>query len=406
VTRDDPPSIGAYEVPLLTLSVTMLDLPATTYGTAGDSVPYTISGHNLTAPTVVITAPAGVQLSTDNSHWSASLTLNTSNGTLAPTTIDVRLGATATAPGVSGVAISNASAGLPEQDVAVSGTVNPAMPVLAVKPVTITSGTALANSQLSGTATWTVGGQPVTVAGSFKYTSALGTVLNLGKGQSEAVTFTPKDGTDYTTASTTVIVNVNAPPTLAVPAARTAFEDVASAIKGLRVGDRAGDRLTVRLRVRHGTLRLGKTAGLSVSGNGRGTVTLSGGSAKLNAALATLSYRGGLNYSGRDTLWVAVSDGSLSAGGRVAITVKSAAQQAAALRARVTALQTAGVLNPSLSLLLAATLDLQGNATDVARVNEFLQGVRMLRGLGILNAAQTEALLGPGGVLLLSVTRR
>ena len=48
-------------------------------------------------------------------------------------------------------------------------TVVPATPTVSVNPVNITYGTALSNSQLSGTATWTVGGSPVTVAGTFTY---------------------------------------------------------------------------------------------------------------------------------------------------------------------------------------------------------------------------------------------
>ncbi len=78
-----------------------------------------------------------------------------------------------------------------------------------VNTVNITYGTALDNTQLSGTATFTVGGTPVTVDGTFTYTSAAGSVLNAAtNGQSEAVTFTPNDTTDYTPASGTVIVNV------------------------------------------------------------------------------------------------------------------------------------------------------------------------------------------------------
>ena len=83
-----------------------------------------------------------------------------------------------------------------------------ATPTASVNPVNITYGTALSNTQLSGTATWTVGGNPVTVTGTFTYTTAAGTVLGAGTGQSEAVTFTPSDSTDYTTASTTVTINV------------------------------------------------------------------------------------------------------------------------------------------------------------------------------------------------------
>ena len=46
-------------------------------------------------------------------------------------------------------------------------------------------------------------GSTVTVPGTFTYTSAAGTVLGAGNGQTQAVTFTPTDTTDYTTASST-----------------------------------------------------------------------------------------------------------------------------------------------------------------------------------------------------------
>src|SRR5262249_13199459 len=52
---------------------------------------------------------------------------------------------------------------------------------------------------------------PVAVRGPFPFTRAAGTVLKPGDGQSEAVTFTPDDGSDYTAVSTTVAVNVASP---------------------------------------------------------------------------------------------------------------------------------------------------------------------------------------------------
>ncbi len=77
-----------------------------------------------------------------------------------------------------------------------------------VDPVNITYGTALENSQLNGVQTATSMGSIIAIAGTFTYTSAAGTVLGAGNGQSEAVTFTPTDTTDYSASSTTVIVNV------------------------------------------------------------------------------------------------------------------------------------------------------------------------------------------------------
>ncbi len=74
---------------------------------------------------------------------------------------------------------------------------------LSVNAVNFTYGTALANSQLAGTAS-----AIVSVAGTFTYTSAAGSVLNAGSGQVEAVTFTPSNTAAYTTTATTVTVNV------------------------------------------------------------------------------------------------------------------------------------------------------------------------------------------------------
>jgi hypothetical protein len=86
--------------------------------------------------------------------------------------------------------------------------VGQATPTVTINPVNIIYGTALANSQLSGTVTFTVDGNTVPVVGTFTYTSAAGSQLNIGNGQTEAVTFTPNDTTDYTTVSSSVTVNV------------------------------------------------------------------------------------------------------------------------------------------------------------------------------------------------------
>jgi len=66
-------------------------------------------------------------------------------------------------------------------------------------PADITYGTALSSTQLDATAS---------VPGNFTYTPAAGTVLDAGTNQSISVTFTPTDTTDYTTAATTVSINV------------------------------------------------------------------------------------------------------------------------------------------------------------------------------------------------------
>ena len=219
---------------------------------------------------------------------------------------------------------------------------------------------------------------------------------------------TDQGGLSFERSFTITVTDVNEAPTATVPGPLTAFEDVDQALTGVVVGDPEGDALTVTLGVTNGTLTLGSTAGLTVSGNGSATVTASGAIADLNAALATLIYRGVLNFAGGDTLSVDVSDGALglSPTATVAITVRSASEQAADLQAQIAALAAMGVLNGGQANALTVKLDLKGNAGDADKVRSFLSQVTDFREAGILTAAQAESLLARGNVLLLGVTRR
>ncbi len=229
-------------------------------------------------------------------------------------------------------------------------------------------------------------------------------------GVSRAITvdLTDEDGT-YTNRANGLGVTVNtviAPPTVTVPGAQTANVDVDKAIAGITVASGNGGNLTVTLIVARGKLTLAKTTGLTVTGNQSGTVKLTGTAAALNAALAGLVYRGNSNLSGADTLNVTVAEGSLNASGSVAITVSSAAQQAASLQAQVAALKSAGKLTSAQAALLNGGLNLQNNILDVVRVGVFLLEVELYRLTGLLTQAQADALLTAGNTLLLSVTRR
>ncbi len=83
----------------------------------------------------------------------------------------------------------------------VSLTVNKATPTITwATPAAINAGTALSATQLDATAS---------VAGSLVYNPASGTVLAAGA-QTLSVTFTPTDSTDYTTATDSVSLTVNA----------------------------------------------------------------------------------------------------------------------------------------------------------------------------------------------------
>ena len=89
----------------------------------------------------------------------------------------------------------------------VSINVNQATPTITwSNPAAITYGTALSNTQLNASGS---------VAGSLAYSSAAGTILSAGSGETLSVTLTPTDTVDYTNATATVSINVNqATPTI------------------------------------------------------------------------------------------------------------------------------------------------------------------------------------------------
>jgi hypothetical protein len=101
-----------------------------------------------------------------------------------------------------------------------STTATKATPTIAwATPAAITHGTALSGTQLNATATY----KGATVAGTFVYTPAKGTVLTAGT-QTLSVTFTPNNAVDFTNAGSSVTLQVNqsAPKvTWAKPAAIT-----------------------------------------------------------------------------------------------------------------------------------------------------------------------------------------
>ena len=118
---------------------------------------------------------------------------------------------------INAIYTSDNSSAFANSSQTLSQTVNQATPnIIWATPAAIAYGTALSNTQLDATSSWTVGGVLGSVAGTFTYTPAASTVLTAGT-QTLSVTFTPTDMTDYTTATQTAQLVVNkASPTVHV----------------------------------------------------------------------------------------------------------------------------------------------------------------------------------------------
>src|SRR6202040_1580755 len=134
---------------------------------------------------------------------------------------------------------------------------------------------------------------------------------------SDTLSLTVLDTTDQAQGSPAqVAITVNPLPALHAPSVVSLNQNGTFTFSGanaLSVTDTAGagnDNVTLTLSVGHGTLSLGTTTGLTVSGNGTaGTpLILSGSLSSLNADLPSLVYTPPANYSGSDSLTVTVLD--------------------------------------------------------------------------------------------------
>jgi hypothetical protein len=153
---------------------------------------------------------------------------------------------------------------------------------------------------------------------------------------SKVISIQTSDGTFLSPIITRsiVITAVNDAPTVTAPATIAPLQNIAKAFTGADTvsvtdPDAGSASVAVTLAVNQGTLSL--TAGTAtVSGNSSGSMSVSGTVAAVNTALATLTYQGGLNYVGTDTLTIGVNDGgntgtggTLTGSGSVAITVSA-----------------------------------------------------------------------------------
>lgn len=97
-------------VPSIIVSADSLNALTTVYGTPSPAESFTVSGELLRSG-ILITAPPGFEISLDNNSFSSSLTLNGS-GTIASTTVYVRLAATDAVGSYSGhIVLSSPGAG-------------------------------------------------------------------------------------------------------------------------------------------------------------------------------------------------------------------------------------------------------------------------------------------------------
>ncbi len=251
-----------------------------------------------------------------------------SNGGVTPTTATITIDGRNDAP----VAVADVKPG--SEDTVITGNVISndsdvdAGAVLSVTKFSYSVGPFIFSANAGETLNTIVGKLTISANGDFTFTP----VANYN-GPVPTVTYTLSDGTATSTATLNINVTpVNDAPFITAPSSvQVTSEDTSKVFSVLRgnsiaTGDIDSANLTTTLNVDHGTLTLGPLAGgVTVTGNGTGSLVLSGSSAAINAALQGLNYKPTADYNGVDNLKIRSTDGSLTTNSNVAIRVDAVA---------------------------------------------------------------------------------
>ena len=185
----------------------------------------------------------------------------------------------------------------------------------------LVNGSSAASGTLASGIAWTRTDTSVTLSGVFtkaQYVDAIELVQFENTTENPSTTpriinVTVNDGTvDSNVAVATINVTaVDDAPVKTVPGAQSVNEDTSLLIPGISVNDVDGNLATTQLTVGSGTITVNLAGGaISAGANGSANLTISGTQTQINAALATATYQGNLNFSGTDTLTVLSTDSS------------------------------------------------------------------------------------------------
>ena len=140
-----------------------------------------------------------------------------------------------------------------------------------------------------------------------------GGVLGTGRTYTTAGGATRADADVSQVGSTNLTVDFglnNRPPVNVVPGAQTVPEDGTLNILGVSTSDPDGNLATTQLTITNGIMNVSLAGGATITAgaNGSNTLTLSGTSAQINAALASIGYQPTANYFGAAVLTVVSTD--------------------------------------------------------------------------------------------------
>jgi len=276
-----------------TLNVTFTPNNTVDYTTATASVTLTV---NKAAPVITWAAPKAIAYGT-----ALSATQLNATSTVAGTFKYSPVSGTVLSAGQQTLTVTLTPTNTTDYATATASvtlTVNKVTPTITwPTPKAITFGTALSTTQLDASST---------VAGTFAYSPAAGTVLSVGQ-QTLTVTFTPTNTTDYATATANVTLTVNPAPSFTLGASPAS----------LTVAQGASGKTTITVSGKNG---FAGSVTLAASGLPSGVTATFGTNPTTGASVLTLT-ASGTAATGTATVAINGTSGSLTASTTVVLTI-------------------------------------------------------------------------------------
>jgi hypothetical protein len=230
---------------------------STTSGTASSNSTFVVSASNL-VNNLVITAPSGFEISSTSggtSGFASSLTLTPgNNGSLANTTIHVRIAASTTLGTYSGNIVCSSSPATTRNVAIPASTVTNPTPVLStLSPSSVTAGAASFTLTVDGSSfvstsviNWNGAALSTTFVNSTQLTATIGSSLITNEGSVTVTVSTPSGGTS---SSSNFTINPTVGGIIAVSGTLTSFTSVAGSPSSSQLYSVSGTNLSTDLTV-------------------------------------------------------------------------------------------------------------------------------------------------------------
>ncbi len=374
-----------------------------------------VSGDALEQIAKLVTYENSSDLSAANGTISKTMTVTTvqADNTSASSTQAIEITEVNDVPVIEGINITYTDSGAADNFASSTGTLNAS---------DVDSGTVLTYDISGGTdngdGTVSIIGSYGTLTlnqttGAYEYTPDDSAINLLNTDASDTFTLSVSDGEAVVTETFTVnAAGINETPVITTGSASNTIQEDTSLVFGIN-GDNSislddldaapDEELVISLNVGNGTVILGSTTGITVTGgaDSSGSIEIKGTLTNLNAALEGLTYRPGTNYNGSDILTITVDDRFNTGNGSAETVIKTVDITVDAVN-DIPVLDTPDTVN----ITDTSSADIFGDITGTASASDVDAGTTLVYGLdgGVISGGYSSVTGAYGTITINTAT--